>query len=480
VVTHSTFQEAIFNHYETSPNHLLIDACAGTGKTYTNIEGVKLIPPGSRILCCAFNKGIAEELKKKVPRTVQAKTFHSIGLGAITSHLGPVEVDPSKDGQIAREIAKEVRWNGSNAWEARGYIKKLASMGKNMGIDGPKDLVKLAYRFQCESEDFPGEVVATWAWEAMVAAREITSRISFDDMVWFPYTFSFTPPKYDVVFADEAQDLNPVQVSLVEKSVKQGGKLIICGDPRQAIYAFRGACKGIMDSLAKDMAMDRLTLPITYRCPRVVVELVQPIVPHYQPGPDNAQGEIKAVKWTALADILKPGDFVLSRVNAPLLGLCMTLIRAGTPATILGRNIGVQIQDLIKQSKAPTIDLLITWAIKYEQNQRARLEKLGHDDSIGPLADRVNCLVTIAKEFDSIVALQSHLDSLFSVADASRFEAKVVLSSVHKAKGLEADNVFLIADTFNRGRCEEEDNLFYVAATRAKQTLYFVSREDAE
>jgi superfamily I DNA/RNA helicase len=67
--------------------------------------------------------------------------------------------------------------------------------------------------------------------------------------------------------------------------------------------------------------------------------------------------------------------------------------------------------------------------------------------------------------------------SLF-VDDKGFNKPTVVLSSVHKAKGLEWNRVFLISKTFRVTKGEDEEaNIYYVAVTRAKQELVFVSED---
>ena len=54
---------------------------------------------------------------------------------------------------------------------------------------------------------------------------------------------------------------------------------------------------------------------------------------------------------------------------------------------------------------------------------------------------------------------------------------RITLSTTHKAKGLEADRVIVLEGTYNVGRSTEEDNLYYVAITRAKRHLLFANKD---
>jgi superfamily I DNA/RNA helicase len=68
--------------------------------------------------------------------------------------------------------------------------------------------------------------------------------------------------------------------------------------------------------------------------------------------------------------------------------------------------------------------------------------------------------------------IESRIYSLFT-DDGLGSAGVITCSSVHKAKGLEADNVFVLEGTFRPGK-EEENNIYYVAVTRAKNRLIFV------
>jgi superfamily I DNA/RNA helicase len=67
------------------------------------------------------------------------------------------------------------------------------------------------------------------------------------------------------------------------------------------------------------------------------------------------------------------------------------------------------------------------------------------------------------------------IQALFSDTDETR---RVTLSTTHKAKGLERDRAWVLADTYRPTRGTEEANLWYVAVTRAKTTLFLVRGEE--
>jgi ATP-dependent exoDNAse (exonuclease V) beta subunit len=87
------------------------------------------------------------------------------------------------------------------------------------------------------------------------------------------------------------------------------------------------------------------------------------------------------------------------------------------------------------------------------------------------LQDNVDTIATLAETVGSVDELTRKLDMLFNDETGA---ASVMCSTVHKAKGLEADRVWVLEETFKRGGIEEE-NLRYVAYTRARKELCLVS-----
>ena len=75
-------QEKIWNELENGDSHVMVYAGAGTGKTFTIVQGSKRISQG-KMGFLAFNKAIVKELDAKLPSDCKAVTFHSLGLASI-------------------------------------------------------------------------------------------------------------------------------------------------------------------------------------------------------------------------------------------------------------------------------------------------------------------------------------------------------------------------------------------------------------
>jgi ATP-dependent exoDNAse (exonuclease V) beta subunit len=171
---------------------------------------------------------------------------------------------------------------------------------------------------------------------------------------------------------------------------------------------------------------------------------------------------------------LVPGDAVLSRLNAPLMGVCLGLLRRGVPARVEGRDIGQQLVGMVRKLKAKSVpDFLRKLALWGEkQVRRAQAGGGKHVQSKIELAhDQVATLTAISEGCQNVSQVEARITEIFQDSAGNRTPA-VVCSSVHKAKGLEWDTVCLINSSFkSAAEGGEEANIFYVAVTRAKKTL---------
>jgi len=480
--TWSPLQTAIYDNFANGTGHLKVEALAGTGKTTTIVEAAKRIPEGLSTLLCAFNKSIETELKARAPRGVEVKTLHGVGFALIRRRFRTVRVNDEKKATMAEQALTEVlpermrydarRKETRPTWTDVNKVAKLAALGKNLLVEDMPGLTMAAIDYSIEDEEFPAGLLAEAAARAIELAAEKTDEIDFDDMVWFPAKFGLASHRYDVVVVDEAQDMNAAQLSLARGEVRENGRIIIVGDSRQAIYGFRGSHASGMDEMAKTLGAAVLPLSITYRCPKKVVAIAQQIVPQYRAADEAPEGLVEQVSYQRFEALAKPGDFVLGRANAPLVSGCLGFLRRGIPACIQGRDIGKTLLGLIDKSGAQDLADLESWLRAYESRERERALRLNKEARADLVSDQVEAILAIAEGEPTVEAVRRKLESLFRDDDAT---TKVVFSTVHKAKGLERDRVFLLTSTFRPSRSTEEANIWYVAVTRAKQELYLVS-----
>lgn len=473
----SSFQRDIFTNVAKGDGHTMVEARAGTGKTTTIVEALKHVPRGQRSMLVAFNKSIARELGERAPEGVRVSTLHSHGLGAVRHAFGKLDVEEGK----ARRLLQEQYPSADR--KVRIAACRTASLAKANLLPregGPAPAAQLeALLDQYWIADFDDEEranVAAMALWLLEQSRDVGAggTIDFDDMIWLPAVLDLSMYRCDRLFVDEAQDLNPCQHWLVRHSVKRYGRLCAIGDPKQAIYQFRGACENSMQMLGNHFRALWLPLSITYRCPRKVVEAVRDVVPDFEAAPGCPEGVVEDATVDQMLRGAEPGDFILSRVNAPLVKYCLQLLADGKRATILGRNIGRSIVSLIDKNGAATAAELRGYADEWWQEETDRILHRDPDADVGHLRDRRDCLLAISEGLDTVDEVKRRAEQLFEEGDPLD---RITLASTHRAKGLERNRVWMLRWTYLRGRSQSEQNLYYVACTRAKQELRFVQED---
>lgn len=488
-------QKAIFAWFANAIGNLIVRARAGTGKTTTILEAI-MFAPETKILLAAFNKRIAVELTEKLrdPRA-EAKTLHALGFKFVNYNwkLPKNAVDDGVEWDRALAAC------GAQApEEIVGLVKRLVSWAKNAApFANESQLARIAD----EKDFYPDPEHEEKGWDVQFvarAARKVMNdsrvrredgRISFDDMIFIPVVNNMVRPWFQLVVIDEAQDMNYTQLMLAQRCCKRGGRIVVVGDDRQAIYGFRGADSGSIDRLKKELNAVELGLNTTYRCGKTIVERAKKLVPDYQAADSAPDGLVDELGYTDLVAQAKPGDYVLSRKNAPLMSTCLRLLRAGIPARIEGRDIGKGLAKMVKDLKARSVPDFLKRLEAWRKKQAKRAEAKAKDveAALQTIDDQYETLAALADGAANVDEILARCTALFEdavevIKDAATGRDRivrnqkpaVVCSSVHKAKGLEADRVFILADTLLKRADVEEQNIEYVAVTRAKKHLTMV------
>lgn len=484
----SSQQDAIFNWFQKpiSGSHLVVRARAGTGKTTTIIEGVNRVPAGRSILLCAFNKRIAEELSLRLTNpNAQAKTLHAIGFQAVRRFWEGVQVEKPKYGELNRAEQLSETVCGPRCPDAvKRLVSKLHTKGREINPHASKlgDLTDLAFTFECEPDEewsisgFDVQYVETKALEAMelAASKKPAKGIDFADMIFLPVRNSWLHASFDDVIVDEAQDMTVAQLEIARGVCRD--RLCVVGDDCQAIYAFRGADSGSLDRLKMELGATELGLTVTYRCGRAIVDLAAILVPDFTAGSGNCEGLVSTIAKEKLVCTANLGDFILSRLNAPLVSTAMSLLRSGKRARVSGRDVGAGLKSLIRKlSKgraANSIPEFLTKVSVWERKEVDRKLAANRPDWVEVIRDQASMLVELADNAKSVRDLEDRIDALFT-DDGLGQKGVITCSSVHRAKGLEAERVFVLADTL-RDHNQEEKNIRYVAITRAQKELTWV------
>lgn len=503
----SRFQTDIFHDIVNGKGHTVVQARAGSGKSSTIEAGLGHVPRGCTVGVFSFGTEIASAMKARLEKAgikVDSKTVHSHGNSACRYKFGPkLTIDNKKMDGFARGL---VEGTSEEAVDHRRCLVKVTSLAKGSLAGTAREIDDLVDEFgidlgeEVDRAEFTRNVMKMLDWSKnpylraqmrdsksfdrlwVVSRGEIPS-IDFDDMCWLPVVLNLRLWAYDRLFIDETQDLNICQIKLALRCIKPRGRICAVGDDLQAIYWFRGADKDAMKNVISALGAKVLPLSITYRCARKIVEVAKKYVPDLEAAPDAPEGFVGEASVEQMVKDAKAGDFILSRTNAPLADLCLKFIKEGKRAAIQGRDIGTTLAAFVRKSKCTTIEALREHIDRWAQREIDRILKKDPDGSIALVEDKAATLHVLSEQCETVDELLADLDKLFSDnknADKSPDLTKITLSTTHKAKGLERERCYLLADTFLRVRKgeqepnQEEKNLYYVAVTRAKRELYFV------
>lgn len=478
-------QLAIYDCVRYDDCHMLIRARAGSGKTTTLVNISNLIPQNASATFLAFNKHIQKELKEKqIQGRIQSKIFiytsHGLGWSAIKRKYKDCELDEFKvDKVLARQMKK---WDMSQVNNVVEYVSNMKKM---------IDLIRLTLTFDkmkvidlADKHDMKFDLEDTG--RAFMILEEMLNdkkTVDFVDQVYLPVVDKkiWMFPQ-DYVLVDEAQDLSKAQHEMIKKLLKWDKatnkpttRVIYCGDDLQSIYGFTGADTSSFDSLTRLPNMKIFPLTTTFRCAKNIVLEANKIVPDIRPM-ENAPDGI--VRTGSAIEEAEEGDFILARKTLPLIRLFFNFLVLKKKATIKGSDFGINLIHMtdgansLAQLGAQLTNNLTTF--------REKLQKVGVfnvDEHTGyvMLNDKTEVLKFLMKMVNSVDELKQVITGIFR----DNIEDGIVLSTVHKAKGLEANRVFIVRpDEIPLGvskgwMYQQEMNLKYIAITRAKRELVY-------
>ena len=482
----SPMQIAIYKAINDASENILVQAVAGSGKTTTIVHGLRFTSPREVIAFLAFNKAIADELASRVPSHVQAKTFHAFGLAALRRGGWKGDIDGRKMRNICNGLLPENARGGEADLDYGEIIIKLCSTAKSRALffdedPTPVDMAAIFDDLDLEEGEFKRQTIVAWAARAFRVSANITDVIDFDDMLWLPFRLKTPWPQFDRVFVDEVQDLNRLQHEII---AKLGAKQIVCvGDRAQSIYAFRGATPSSMDDLKLRFAMRELPLSVTYRCPAKVVQLAREWVPHLSAREGAPEGQVIVEHEipTELSYFFQNGarhePLIICRQNKPLIKLGLRMLAEQRQFTIrsnLEGSITYFVDTLSKKKNGMPIDEFVAKLAEWFKETEKSCYDQGRMGALAAAQDRFDALTALCEDVMvvDVMSLKRLIAQLFKGKDGP------LLCTIHKSKGLEADEVIilrpdLIPSRFAKTEVDiiQENNLLYVARTRAKSIL---------
>lgn len=480
----NSYQLDIFREVGKLEHNLLINAYAGTGKTTTLLRSLQEVDDKKKVIFLAFNKSIVEELKTKLPSNFPIMTFHKLGLELIRNHYKPlkVEIDPNKKQRHILNFFEREKISYKERQVVYAHLSRMIDLARVTLSDDLTSFMQTVheYGYGKHFNYAPATI------EILRNMEKDKFSVDYSDMIYLPYRKKLRNiPRFDLIFIDECQDLSLAQHALKDLIKKPSTKTIAFGDKHQMIYTFAGASP---ESYQKFMDMDNLKvmdLPLCYRCGKKITEYAQSIVPMIISPEENIDGK---VVFESNVDNIQNGDWVLCRLNAPLGKLFKQLKDKGLNVKMLDTEFIDSVLDIVSTLKdekdyEEQFDDILNNKIEFLEslgmesseieNHEDYLELTRHIDFIKPYFEHENA---------NKVKVTKTLKRIFIQKKKNEKKSNpVILTTIHKSKGLEADRVFLYQwnkepkDEMKEWEIIQEKNLRYVAITRAKRELHIIN-----
>jgi DNA helicase-2/ATP-dependent DNA helicase PcrA len=270
---------------------------------------------------------------------------------------------------------------------------------------------------------------------------------------------------------------------------RDGGRIIAVGDPHQAIYGFTGADANALTNIKRRADALEMPLSVCWRCDGKIIEHARKVVSHIESWDKEGRGRVDSVPFDEdFLDRLTEGDAILCRLNKPNVSVAIGLLRRGKTARIEGRDLGAKLMSHARKAAPdmPSLDELYHALNSYQAHQVDILVRAEKHTAAALLEDEIEalyvlidrCLEQGKKRFADLDFLQQEL-----FQDDAHKQRCILLSSIHKAKGLEWPRVYLLGRSdympFFKAELdwelEQEQNLIYVAITRAQHELIEVT-----
>jgi superfamily I DNA/RNA helicase len=479
----SKYQSEIEGVYLNTNKNIFINASAGAAKTTTIVRLANQTVPTKKVCFLAFNKSIAEELRLKLPKHIDVSTTHAKAYGILKSNIKMnVKINELKNFIYCKQVIKR-KFKDRKRESAHFFVvSDIINYMKLNNLQPTEENVSTV----CDSyglaanEDHIIDTIKVMLFiveDEKSLAKPKSHNIDFTDMLYLCVNKVKKEdfPKYDVVILDESQDFNICQQILALNLLKPKGRLISVGDEKQAINHFAGSSLDTFNSFKDRPNTVSLQLPISYRLPLSGVDFANRVFPNSTEAKENAiEGEIKDGCISEAED----KDLVICRNNKPLVLAWMELTRTKKKSYIQGKEFGENLKHII--DKIDTIneltDLLET---KYKDLKSKGVNDPLFNSQYQSLKEKCDIIEILFEEIGSLSKIYDTLDEIFSNNGVG-----IKLTTIHKSKGLEADNVFilnwdLLPSKFARSEGEfyAEKCLQYVAVTRHKNKLIFINIE---
>lgn len=482
----SSLQLDIYDKVKTTNYNVIVEATAGSGKTTTLVEILKLFKSYEKTLFLAFNISIVKELasRTKIYRNVECMTLHSFGAKQLYGLRRGMEFKEFKSYIFVDKMIKN--WNVDKKLEQiyKWNIVRLYDLYRMNYKQDINSAVELVNHYDIplvsnELENFP------LFYEEITNYNKYGENIMFDytDMIYLPLLYDLPVKNYPNVLVDELQDLNEAQRLLVLKILGKKGRLIGVGDKNQSIYSFAGADVYSFEKFQQLPNTISLPLSISYRCSIAVVKKAQEVYDSITASETAREGESgEADNLMSIGD----SDFVLCRNNAPLMYMYINLLKRGIKSYIKGSDIGEQLVKLCSKLEHLSVtEALETLGVMLDKILQELIDKKHpaprYANKYVSFAEKIQIIEYLTEGKEDMNGIIKNLNNIYREKGEG-----IILMTIHKSKGLEAENVYIIRPDLLGGNPKyitqpwqvvQENNLKFVAFTRAKNKIMIVPKE---
>ncbi|THF68537.1 ATP-dependent helicase [Deinococcus sp. Arct2-2] len=493
-VQQRTFVEAV----RDTTQHLVLRATAGSGKTTTLAEAAWHLDASRRTVYFAYNKHSVMDVGPRLPPRVWASTLHAYGRRLLCqARNAQLDVDEDKSLRLAGLVYEGERVE-RRLVRAAGRLWDLArEYGLGAGAH-EDDLTALAV-----SAEWPEEQGVPAMRRVLAGFRQLSLRDwqkgglpDFTDFLWLPLELGLGSGILGAALVDEAQDLTPLRQQVVlhllglrDDTAAIPGRLIAVGDPEQAIYTYAGADPCGLWRLAERLKAQELPLSVSFRCPSAHVALARNASSFIQAAPKAQVGTVEHLP--AETATFARGDVILSRLNAPLIRMALSLMTREVSVNIRGRDLAARLETATQEAFPQPFtgdEVRDRVNVVYERRAKPLTNRVKEGDlaakkALGELKDLCACLRLLATRATKLAGGWADVAAVSAVLQGLYHEdADVLLSTVHRAKGLEWERVTVLYPELMpspHGDPEEERCVLFVCLTRSKGVLRLAYGKEA-
>ncbi|MCM1226384.1 MAG: ATP-dependent helicase [Clostridium sp.] len=509
---------------------ILCLAGAGTGKTHCVISRInRLIEDGadiSSILVLTFTNAAACEMRERFRRTHKGQTipmfctFHSYCYSLI-----------SRNSAVARNLGyyKDTPAIADDMTIRKIHTRCRQQCGTKISDDKLNGKMPLK-----PNEKFQYDIF----WKQYDKLLREENYITFDIMCYgVSKLFSDNNPvadpeklRFKYVFVDEFQDTDPKQWEFVSSFTNSN--IFVCGDAKQAIYSFRGADISIIKSLAENPEWVTIKLSENYRSTKEICDYSNEIHKSWK----GSAYDLDILSDRIGVQVIERGALDIHN-NKDILNIVSDSADGKSTAILCRTNYeATEIKDKLEQLNIPfnskhtdtdvsgilksavdshfCVDWLSNKLSANEYNNYIRYCSIdsGYSTEVGfmelyhhSLESYIKIIMQVREVlhreqfvYGKITAISELLnipqgtiklesdddngviDYLIQLADSLSKETGIYVGTIHSVKGLEYDCVHLVGvngKSFPVNKNEEQQNLFYVGCTRAKEKLVIYDSE---